>query len=629
MSEASRIPMGWRSLEEFIRALEIRGELLRVGHPVDVRFEAGCIADRLVKMGGPAVVFDQPRLDDGSISKFPLAMNLFGTRERTNLALGVDEPNEIGEMMVGLMKPDIGAIMKRPWTGIKLLRQGISMAPNKVSRGKCQQVRVDDPDVTKLPIPVTWPNDGGPFMTLPLVVTADPESGTHNMGMYRSQVFGPREVGLHWQKHKHGADHADSTEGRMPVAICLGGPPQVIFSSISPLPDNLTEYEFAGLLSGKRLRITKCLTNDLWVPADCDFVIEGYTIPGETKTEGPFGDHFGHYSLEDEYPVMHVTAITHKKDPTVPMTIVGVPPMEDGYLGEAIGDALLPVLRFQHRDVIDTFLPLETGFHNLAIVSSKQRFPRQARKTALGLLGAGQMMFLKVVVVVDEDHAVKNLDSLLDALELKVSIPDDLVTLKGMVADSLAHTSPWENIHDKLIIDATSPADGDPIEHVESPPVSNSLVISASAIEGVVQARMLRPSMMVITTEIQGGPRPEESMEDANENLAHLQRETIAKIRDSIWSLEASKGLRWLFITDSDADLESEVWKRTLLWQLFCRFDVGRDLHFDDSMSRVAWDATAPIPSEGGPLPVRRWPAVTLHDPELVQRIDSWLSKRL
>ena len=629
MSGASRITMGWRSLEEFIRALEIRGELLRVGHPVDVRFEAGCIADRLVKMGGPAVVFDQPRLEDGSISRFPLAMNLFGTRERTNLALGVDEPSEIGEMMVGLMKPDIGGIMKRPWTGIKLLRQGISMAPNRVSRGKCQQVRIDDPDVTKLPIPVTWPNDGGPFMTLPLVVTADPESGEHNMGMYRSQVFGPREVGLHWQKHKHGADHADSSEGRMPVAICLGGPPQVIFSSISPLPDNLTEYEFAGLLSGRRLKITKCLTNDLWVPADCDFVIEGYTIPGETRTEGPFGDHFGHYSLEDEYPVMHVTAITHKKDPTVPMTIVGVPPMEDGYLGEAIGDALLPVLKFQHRDVIDTFLPLETGFHNLAIVSSKQRFPRQARKTALGLLGAGQMMFLKVVVVVDKDHSVKNLESLLDALETRVSIPDDLVTLKGMVADSLAHTSPWENIHDKLIIDATSPLEGDPIGAAETSPVSKSLVISASAIDGVVQARMLRPSMMVITTDIEGGPRPEESMEEVNEHLADLQRKTVSSIRDSIWGLESSKGLRWLFITDSDANLESEDWRRRLLWQLFCRFDVGRDLHFDDSRTRVAWDATAPIPSEEGPLPVRRWPAVTLHDPELVQRIDSWLSKRL
>ena len=616
-------------MEQFVRVLEERGELLRIGNPIDVRLEAGCIADRLVKRQGPAVVFDQPRLEDGSISRFPLVMNLFGTRERTNLALGVEEPREIGEMMVGLMKPDVGALLKRPWEGIGLLRQGISMAPRRVSKGKCQQVVIDDPDVTRLPIPVTWPDDGGPFMTLPLVITVDPKTGTHNMGMYRSQVFGPKEVGLHWQKHKHGADHAESSEGKMPVAICLGGPPQVIFSSISPLPDNLSEYEFAGLLSKRRLKITKCLTNDLWVPADCDFVIEGYTVPGETRLEGPFGDHFGHYSLEDEYPVMHITAITHRKDPILPMTIVGVPPMEDGYLGEAIGDALLPVLKFQHRDVVDTFLPLETGFHNLAIVSSKQRFPRQARKTALGLLGAGQMMFLKVVVVVDESHDVKDLDALLDALERKVSIPKDLIILEGMVADSLAHTSPWENIHDKLIIDATTPADGDPIGLVECDEVSKSLVISVSAIDGVVQARMLRPSMMVITTEIEGGPKPEESMEEGDEHLANQQREKVATILESIWNLGSSKNLKWLFITDTDADLEREGWKRRLLWQLFCRFDVGRDLHFDGSGARVAWDATAPIPSEEGPLPVRRWPAVTLHEAEMVSRVDSWLSKRL
>ncbi len=621
--------MGWRSLEEFVRELESRGELLRVSHPVDLEFEAGCIADRLVKTGGPAVIFDQPRLADGTISKFPLAMNLFGTRERTNLALGVNEPSEIGNTMTGLMKPDVGGIMRRPWTGLGLLRQAVSMAPMRIRRGRCQQVRITDPDMTRLPIPTTWPMDGGPFMTLPLVITADPETGTHNMGMYRSQVFGPKEVGLHWQKHKHGADHAESTDGRMPVAICLGGPPQIIFSAISPLPDNLSEYEFAGLLSGRRLRITKCLTNDLWVPADSDLVIEGFMVPGDNRLEGPFGDHFGHYSLQDEYPVMHVTAITHKKDPTVPMTIVGVPPMEDGYLGEAIGDALLPVLKFQHRDVVDTFLPLETGFHNLAIVSSKQRFPRQARKTALGLLGAGQMMFLKVVVVVDENHQVKDLDALLDALEEKVSVPHDLVTLKGMVADSLAHTSPWENIHDKLIIDATTAMQNDPIGPVVKEHVGDSLAITVSALDGVAQARMLRPSMMVITTEVQGGPVPEESMEEENEELANIQRQRISTIIDSVWKLEASKGLRWLFITDIDADLQDENWKRRLLWQLFSRFDVSRDLHFDESEARVAWDATAPIPSKEGPIPVRRWPAVTLHDPDLVRTVDEWLSQRL
>ncbi|HJM13665.1 MAG TPA: UbiD family decarboxylase [Candidatus Thalassarchaeaceae archaeon] len=620
--------MGWSSLGQYVRALEANGELLRVSHPVDLRFEAGCIADRLVKRGGPAVVFDQPRLADGSISKFPLAMNLFGTRDRTNMALGVNEPSEIGEMMVKLMKPDIGELIKKPWKGLRMLRQGLSMTPKKVARGACQQIRIEDPDVTRLPIPTTWPLDGGPFMTLPLVITADSESGVHNMGMYRSQVFGPKEVGLHWQKHKHGAYHAESSHGKMPVAICLGGPPQIIFSSISPLPDNLSEYEFAGLLGGSRLRITKCLTNDLWVPAECDFVIEGYTLPGETRLEGPFGDHFGHYSLEDEYPVMHVTAVTHRKDPTVPMTIVGVPPMEDGYLGEAIGDALLPVLKFQHRDVRDVFLPLETGFHNLAIVASKQRFPRQARKTALGLLGAGQMMFLKVVVGVDGGHPVKDLEALLDAMESNVSIPDDLVVLKGMVADSLAHTAPWENIHDKLIIDATTPAQGDPIIPPEGTGVGESLAITTSAVEGVVQARMLRPSMMVVTTEI-GGSLLEESIEEADEALASHQREKIDHIRESIWKLESAKGLKWLFITDSDADLEAEGWKRRLLWQLFCRFDVGRDLHFDDSGTRVAWDATVPVPSNRGPLPIRRWPAVTLHEPQLVQSVDAWLSQRL
>ncbi len=621
--------MGWSSLGHYIRALEDQGDILRVSHPVDLKFEAGCIADRLVKTGGPAVIFDQPRLDDGSISRFPLVMNLFGTSRRTKMALGVEELSEIGDMMVGLMKPDIGAIIKAPWKGLGLLKQAISMAPKKISRGPCQQVRISEPDATRLPIPTTWPKDGGPFMTLPLVITADPETGTHNMGMYRSQVFGPTMVGLHWQKHKHGADHADASEGRMPVSICLGGPPELVFSAISPLPDNLSEYEFAGLISGKRLRITKCLTNDLWVPADCDFVIEGYTNLGETQTEGPFGDHFGHYSLEGKYPVMHITAITHRKDPTIPMTIVGIPPMEDGFLGEAIGDALLPVLRFQHRDVADLFLPLETGFHNLAILASKQRYPRQARKTSLGLLGAGQMMFQKVIVVVDEGHPVKDLNSLLDALDSKVNIPDDLVILEGMVADTLAHAAPWENIHSKLIIDATSAIEGDPIGPVEKTTVSSSLAVSSSAIEGVVQARMLRPSMMVITTSIEGGPIPEESMENPDERLAEFQRERISSIRESIWALEASQGLRWLLITDSDADLDSEDWQRRLLWQLFCRFDVGRDLHFDHSRTRVAWDATVPIPSIEGPIPVRRWPAVTLHDPELVRKVDSWLSQRL
>ena len=471
---------------------------------------------------------------------------------------------------------------------------------------------MENPDVTKLPIPTTWPKDGGPFITLPLVVTKDPASGEYNLGMYRAQVFGPREVGLHWQMHKHGAEHAAASEGKMPVAICLGGPPELIFSAISPLPDNLEEYMFAGLLAEERLRITKCLTQDLWVPAEADVVIEGYTIPGETRMEGPFGDHFGHYSLEGEFPVLHVTAITHRKDAVVPMTIVGKPPMEDGYLGEAIGDAFLPVLRFQHRDVRNLFLPLETGFHNLAIVSSKQRYPAQARKTALGLWGAGQMMFLKTIVATGPEHDVKNLESLLDALDQNVSIPDDLVILDGMVADQLAHAAPFEGIHSKLLIDASTQREQKPAN------------VSLDGIERITQHRWIRPSMLVITTRIEDGPSESENTEEIDEVGAANQREQISQLMNLIWELDNSNHLRWLFITDDSVDLEADDAMRTLLWQLFCRFEVSRDIHFSPDQGRICWDATAPIPSKEGKMPVRRWPAVCLHDPDIQEKVDAW-----
>jgi len=621
--------MAWVRLGRYLDALEASGELKRVSEPINCQLEAGCIADKLVKKGGPAIIFEKPLLADGSISEFPLAMNLFGTRDRTNKALGVSNPNEIGMKMVELMKPDIGSILRAPWKGIPLALRGLSMAPKKVRKGACQQVRMVDPDLTKLPIPTTWPHDGGPFITLPLVVTRDPKSGSHNLGMYRGQIFGPKEVGLHWQSHKHAADHASNLEDdRMPVAICIGGPPELIFSAIAPLPDNLSEYEFAGLLGAKRLRLTKCLTNDLLVPAESDFVIEGYTIPGEKRVEGPFGDHFGYYSLEDDFPVLHVTAITHRKDAILPATIVGTPPMEDGYLGEGVGDAFRPVLQFQHRDVIDLFLPLETGFHNLAIVASKQRYSRQARKTALGLLGAGQMMFLKSIIACDPSHPVKNLESLLDVLDSNVSISDDIQILNGQVADSLAHASPWNDVHSKIIIDASSPVVGDPLHGIKLPEGPGRLLAEAvSSVDGICAVRMMRPSIMVVTTHIEGGPKQEVSMEQVDEDAARKQRRQIARIRDEIWSMDNSKNLRWLFITDDDADLQSEDWKRRLLWQLFCRFEVSRDLHFDEEGKRLAWDATAPIPSMEGPLPVRRWPAVTLHDPEVEAKVDDWIER--
>jgi hypothetical protein len=456
--------------------------------------------------------------------------------------------------------------------------------------------------------------------------------------MYRAQVFSEKEIGLHWQIHKHAADHAAAIgeKQKMPVAICMGGPPELIFSAIAPLPDNLSEYQFAGILGSRSLRITKALTQDLMVPAEADIVIEGYCIPGETRLEGPFGDHFGFYSLTGQYPVMHVTAITARKDAVLPATIVGLPPMEDGYLGEAIGRQFSPVLQFQHRDVKSVHLPLETGFHNLAIVAAKQRYPRQARKTALGLLGAGQMMFLKAIITVDPDQNPKDLEALLDALNDKVEIANDVIVLEGMVADSLDASSPYENVHDKLIIDATTipgrdpRSDNEPLEgsfKQDTPKWRQGLVESdkftevelVKQIPEVTGARMLRDNILVITTNIEGTPSPKTGSETFDNAAEGARIARISQLKSSIWQLDSKKCLRWLFITNDDMDLNCKKARRRLLWQLTSRFDVGRGLFFDHERQRLCWDATTPIPSDTHG--VRRWPAITLHSDETLEKV--------
>ncbi len=640
MKATLRTSVAWRTSKRWLEHLEQRGEVLRIDRPVDVKFEAGAIADLLVKNDGPAVVFEQPRLPDGTISPIPLAMNLFGGQDRTMRALGARHPTEVGDRMVAMMKPDIGLFMRKPWKALPLLRDALAMPPKKKRKGNAQRIRLPN-DLTRLPIPTTWPKDGGPFVTLPLVVTKNPKNGEHNLGMYRAQVFGPKEIGLHWQIHKHGAEHAAAAEAsgkevRMPVAICMGGPPELIFSAISPLPDNLTEYQFAGILGRKSLPITKALTQDLMVPAEADIIIEGYCIPGKTRLEGPFGDHFGFYSLTGQYPVMHVTAITCRKDAMLAATIVGLPPMEDGHLGEAIGQQFSPVLNFQHRDVKSVHLPMETGFHNLAVVASKQRYPRQGRKTAIGLLGAGQMMFLKTIIAVDEKQDPKDLDALLDALNGKVDIATDVIVLDGMVADSLEAASPYENVHSKLLIDATSlpasdprspqpPLEGSYSQHTPAwrqggiEPPSFDHLEDVLSMEVVADARMLRSGIMVVTVDIDGTPTPEEGAETGNDRAESKRKKTILQLKHSIWQLDSESSLRWLFITNNDLDLHCEKARRRLLWQLTSRFDVGRGLSFDKKRARLCWDATTPIPSKKHG--VRRWPSITLHSQETLEKV--------
>jgi 3-polyprenyl-4-hydroxybenzoate decarboxylase len=310
--------------------------------------------------------------------------------------------------------------------------------------------------------------------------------------------------------------------------------------------------------------------------------------------------------------------------------------MEDGYLGEAIGRQFSPVLQFQHRDVKSVHLPLETGFHNLAIVASKQRYPRQGRKTALGLLGAGQMMFLKVIAAIDPEQNPKDLEAFLDALNDKVEISEDIVVLPGMVADALEAASPFENVHDKLLIDATSLVSTDPRSSDEplegsynqpTPEWRQGTVVSEpftglSAVEAmpdVRQARMLRDNMLVVSTSIDGTPSPRTGEHGGNDGLEGQRIDKIIQLRNSIWQLDAEKNLRWLFITNDDLDMTHSKARRRLLWQLTSRFDVGRGLTFDDDRSRLCWDATTPIPSEEHG--VRRWPAVTLHNEETLAKV--------
>jgi 4-hydroxy-3-polyprenylbenzoate decarboxylase len=628
--------MAWTNLSRWLAHLESKGELLRITEPVRVELDAPAIADRLVKGGGKAVIFENPRLPNGEISEIPLAMNLFGTHDRTLRALGAKTNSEVGDRLVKLMKPDIGAILKRPWKGFSLLKDALSLPPKKVRRGACQRRRLDL-DLTKLPIPKTWPMDGGRFITLPLVVTKDSKTGEHNLGMYRSQIFSPTELGLHWQIHKHGADHAAAwPDGKMPVAVCIGGPPELIFSAIAPLPDNLEEYMFAGFLGRKRLKITKALTQDLMVPAEADIVIEGWVDTTQTRTEGPFGDHFGFYSLTGQYPVMNITAITARKNAILPATIVGQPPMEDGYLGEAIGKQFLPILKFQHRDVLDLHLPLETGFHNLAIVKSKQRYARQARKTCIGLLGAGQMMFLKIIVATDEDPS--DLDALLDVLNDRVDPNSDITILDGMVADALEPASTYENLHSKMIIDATkivgsdprsgSPLEGSPVEAApawrlgaeDSPGLSDTVIEEIKKLDDIEDCRMLRSSMLVVSVNIENRPDARVGAQWPNDEARATQIEKINQLRKSIWQLDSERRLRWLFIIDNDLDLHGKGAQRRLLWQLTSRFAVERDLTIEGG--RICWDATVPIPSEEHK--VRRWPPITMHDPETLALIDGF-----
>jgi 4-hydroxy-3-polyprenylbenzoate decarboxylase len=483
--------MAFDSFRDFVNALDRAGELKRIAQPVATELEITEIADREMKSpgGGQALLFEQPTVN-GVVSPFPVAINTLGSHKRMAMSMGANSVEDVANELGSLMKAKPPTSFKE---AIKLFGQALDLRhakPKMVSSGPCKEVvhliessklRVESwpaaPDwqspstlnsqpstLLNLPILKCWPLDGGRFITLPCVVTKDPDTGERNVGMYRIQIYDDRTTGMHWQLQKVGARHGRryyETGARMPVSVFLGGDPMFPFAATAPLPDGLDEFLLAGYLRKKSVELVKCETNDLEVPANADFVIEGYVDPAEPlREEGPFGDHTGYYTLPEPYPVFHVTAITHRQDAVYPATIVGLPPMEDFYMGGASVKLFLPIFKMNFPEIVDLALPAEGVFHNLVFVSIKKTYPMQAYKIMHGLWGMGQMMFTKYIIVVDAGVDVHNTSQVLFHLTANTDPQRDSIFTKGP-ADVLDHATSEMAIGSKLGIDATKKLPGE------------------------------------------------------------------------------------------------------------------------------------------------------------------------
>ncbi|MGH7570181.1 MAG: menaquinone biosynthesis decarboxylase [Gemmatimonadales bacterium] len=455
--------MALDNLHAFVDALYAAGELVRVAHPVSVDREITEIADRCMKSpgGGPALLFTRPTLQRGGPSRLPVAINLFGSERRMALALGVERLDDIGARITDLLQLKVPDGLLGKLALLPRLVEVAQFPPKTVSgRAPSQEVVARDRDVNlgELPVPVCWPGDGGPYITLAGVITRDPVSGVRNVGMYRVQVLGPNAVAVHWQRHKVGAAHWREMAARgetMPVAIALGGDPASIYAASAPLPPSIDEFLFAGFLRGKPVRLVRAVTADLEVPAEAELVLEGYVDPREALVlEGPFGDHTGFYSLADYYPKMHVTAVTMRTDPIWPHTIVGRPPMEDYYLGHATERVFLPLLRLTLPEIVDLHMPAEGIFHNLVFVSIDKQYPGQAYKVMNGLWGQGLMSLAKVIVVLDKDVNVRDPQEAWWVALNHIDPERDVRFTKGPI-DVLDHSSRGFTFGSKMGIDAT------------------------------------------------------------------------------------------------------------------------------------------------------------------------------
>jgi 4-hydroxy-3-polyprenylbenzoate decarboxylase len=443
--------MAYKDLREFIEELDRTGELKHIHAPVSQDLEITEITDRVSKQEGPALLFHNV-----IGHKTPVLINALGSKKRMLKALGLTSYDSFFEKYFELL--DKPSNMMDKLKLLPRLNEIMQMMPKSVKSGPCKEVIIkNNPSLNILPAIKCWPQDGGRYITLPLVFTVDPKSGKHNCGVYRLQIFDEKTLGMHWQLHKHGAHHHLKHQGekkRMEVAIAIGCDPALTFSAVAPLPDDIYEMLFAGLLREKAVEMVQCETVDLEVPAHSEFVLEGYVDPDESRIEGPFGDHTGYYSLEDKYPVLHVTCITHRKDPIYQTTIVGPPPQEDGYIGQAVTALFLPIIQKQFPEIVDMNMPIEGIFHNLVLVSIRKRYAGHARKIMHGIWGLGQAMFSKVIVVVDDDVDVQNVREVTWKALNHIDPERDIEFVMGPI-DVLDHSSRLMGYGSHMGVDAT------------------------------------------------------------------------------------------------------------------------------------------------------------------------------
>ncbi len=608
--------MAYKNLQHFIQTLEKNGELVRIKEYVNPELEITEITDRVSKEYGPALLFENTGTD------FPLLINSMGNYQRMCMALGVDRMDDIGKEIEGLFKMLAGpkdSIMDK-LKMLPKLGQISSWMPKVISgRGECQEVVMSEPDITKFPVLKCWPEDGGPFITLPVIHTKDPNTQIRNVGMYRMQVFDKLTTGMHWHKHKVSARHFNEYKKlgmKMPVAVALGGDPVYTYAATAPLPDGIDEYMLAGFLRKRKVELVQCLTQDIQVPADADIIIEGYVDPAEDFIlEGPFGDHTGYYSLADFYPKFHITCITHRKNAVYPATIVGIPPQEDAWIGKATERIFLaPIKMTMVPEIVDMVLPMEGVFHNLVIVKINKDYPGQALKVMNSMWGAGQMMFTKMLVVVDGDVDIHDNAAVAHYISEHTDPENDIIFGQGPM-DVLDHSCSKMAFGGKMGIDATRKLP----EELRGPePVTNR------SSEGIDRQK-IRSRF------------PE--IRDINDSLLKMGISLvfISVEKNRKGHIEALN--RDLFATDELKDVKVIIYlEHTLdvqdiadaVWRFSNNVDPKRD-HFviratdEHSISHIGFDGTRKTKEFDGFS--RDWPNILASTMEVIEKVDGMWDK--